>query len=129
MILQLFDNFVTDRAEISVRKVESLLTLLFVCSDSSFGQITTKNKGLLVTSAGVTQFCNEDFINCSLARLASGLGEARRINFLRRIISSSRGELDAIIRTSWMLNYQSGWGKLYWAKDQRNSNEKAYLDL
>ena len=77
MILQLFDNFVTDREEISVRKVESLLTLLFVCSDSSFGQITTKNKGLLVTSAGVTiQFCNEDFINCSLARLASGLGEA-----------------------------------------------------
>ena len=93
MILQLFDNFVTDREEISVRKVESLLTLLFVCSDQSFGQITTKNKGLLVTSAGVTQFCNEDFINCSLARLASGLGEARRINFLRRIISSSRGNL------------------------------------
>ena len=61
MILQLFDNFVTDREEISVRKVESLLTLLFVCSDSSFGQITTKNKGLLVTSAGVTPVLQRGF--------------------------------------------------------------------
>ena len=57
MILQLFDNFVTDQCE----KSRKLLTLLFVCSDSSFGQITTKNKGLLVTSAGVTPVLQRGF--------------------------------------------------------------------
>ena len=92
--------------EISVRK-KKVVDSLFVCSTRGHdwwgdeqGPKTKLSSWLLVTLVLMSPSFwleTQDFIRGWLMYVlyndASGLGEARRINFLRRIISSSRGNL------------------------------------